>query len=174
MTNELKGRTVRTDGSVVNTESILLEILYNDKDLGDCLIDNQKEVDNFAGANILCDTQLPSPQNASLVSYVGINWRDYWFTPESYANIDLKAWCLDKCNTDAERDRVELEIAEFSQRNMITAITHMIYCVDIWRSNNILWGVGRGSSVASFVLYLIGITRLNPLKYNLDLNEWLK
>jgi DNA polymerase III alpha subunit len=42
------------------------------------------------------------------------------------------------------------------------------------RKNNILWGVGRGSSVASFVLYLIGIHRINSLFYNLPIEEFLK
>jgi DNA polymerase III alpha subunit len=42
------------------------------------------------------------------------------------------------------------------------------------RENKIVWGVGRGSSVASYVLYLIGIHKINSLKYNLDINEFLR
>jgi DNA polymerase III alpha subunit len=42
------------------------------------------------------------------------------------------------------------------------------------RDNNIVWGVGRGSSIASFVLYLIGIHRINSLYYDLSINEFLK
>ena len=38
----------------------------------------------------------------------------------------------------------------------------MKYLVDTMRNNNIVWGVGRGSSVGSFVLYKIGINRINP------------
>jgi DNA polymerase III alpha subunit len=42
------------------------------------------------------------------------------------------------------------------------------------RKNKIVWGVGRGSSVASYVLFLIGIHKVNSLKYNLDIKEFLK
>lgn len=174
MMTEIKDRTIRQDGSVVNKTSALLEILYSDKDIGSCLLDDQHEVQRFQIANKLCDTQLLEPQYNSGLIYDGIKWRDYWLTPEPYASIDLLSWCLAKCNTVQEKNRVQIEIEEFEQRGMTAAIKHMIYCVDVWRANGIIWGVGRGSSVASFVLYLIGITRLNPLKYNLDLKEWLK
>ena len=44
----------------------------------------------------------------------------------------------------------------------------MIFLVDTLRQNNVIWGVGRGSSVSSYVLYLIGINRINPMKFNLN------
>lgn len=174
MMNEIKGRTIRSDGSVVNTTHTLLEILYNDKDIGGCLLDDLLEVKRFQVANKLCDTTLLEPQHNDNLIYDNISWRNYWFTPEPYASIDLLDWCLAKCQTLEEKDRVKLEIDEFEKRDMIGAIKHMIYCVNVWRENGIVWGVGRGSSVSSYVLYLIGITRLNPLKYKLDLKEWLK
>jgi DNA polymerase III alpha subunit len=40
--------------------------------------------------------------------------------------------------------------------------------------NNVVWGVGRGSSVASYVLYLLGVHKIDSLKYNLDIHEFLK
>jgi DNA polymerase III alpha subunit len=42
------------------------------------------------------------------------------------------------------------------------------------RNNNIVWGVGRGSCVSSFVLFLIGIHKINPIYYDLDVSEFLK
>jgi len=50
----------------------------------------------------------------------------------------------------------------------------MIYFVDTLRKHNILWGVGRGSSVSSYILYLIGIHRIDSIKYNLNIGEFLK
>jgi DNA polymerase III alpha subunit len=42
------------------------------------------------------------------------------------------------------------------------------------RTNHIIWGVGRGSSVASHVLYKLGVHRINSLHYNLDIQEFLR
>jgi len=50
----------------------------------------------------------------------------------------------------------------------------MFYLVDFMRENKIVWGVGRGSSTASFVLYLIGIHKINPIQFQLDWREFLR
>ena len=50
----------------------------------------------------------------------------------------------------------------------------LIYFVDTIRANNVVWGVGRGSSVSSFCLFLIGVHKINPLLYNLDYREFLR
>jgi len=42
------------------------------------------------------------------------------------------------------------------------------------RENGIVWGVGRGASVASYVLYLIGVHRINSIQYGLDWREFLR
>jgi DNA polymerase III alpha subunit len=42
------------------------------------------------------------------------------------------------------------------------------------RKHNIVWGVGRGSSVASYVLYLIGVHKINSMYYDLDIEEFLR
>jgi DNA polymerase III alpha subunit len=42
------------------------------------------------------------------------------------------------------------------------------------KERNIVWGVGRGSSVASYVLFLIGTHKVDSVKYELDFNEFLK
>jgi len=48
------------------------------------------------------------------------------------------------------------------------------YLVDTLRKNNVIWGVGRGSSVASYVLFLLGVHKIDSLYYNLDIEEFLK
>jgi DNA polymerase III alpha subunit len=70
--------------------------------------------------------------------------------------------------------RVTAELKLFKNRGMYPVLRLLIYLVDFMRAHNVVWGVGRGSSVASFCLYLIGIHRINSLKYDLDINEFLK
>jgi DNA polymerase III alpha subunit len=40
--------------------------------------------------------------------------------------------------------------------------------------NQLIWGVGRGSSVASFVLYKLKVHRINSMYYELDPAEFLR
>ena len=70
--------------------------------------------------------------------------------------------------------RVEEELKVFEERGMEDLLRYMIYLVDYMRENDIVWGVGRGSSVASYVLYLIGVHKINSIKYSLDWREFLR
>lgn len=97
-----------------------------------------------------------------------------WFMPEEYKNMDIAKWVLDQCKTDEELQRAGKELILFQERNMFILLKYLKYLVDKLRENNIVWGVGRGSSVASFVLYLIGVHKINSLYYDLNINEFLK
>lgn len=97
-----------------------------------------------------------------------------WFMPEEYRNFPVHQWLLDQCSTDVERARVDQELMLFINHGMFDLLFYLKYLVDTMRSNNIVWGVGRGSSVASYVLYLIGVHKINSIKYNLDIHEFLK
>ena len=98
-----------------------------------------------------------------------------WFMPDEYKELDVVAHLYSLCKGDDERfHRVNEELAEFQRREMFDLLRYMIYLVDFMRENNIVWGVGRGSSVASYVLYLIGVHRIDSIKYNLDWREFLR
>lgn len=97
-----------------------------------------------------------------------------WHMPEEYKNIDIAQWILDQCKTDEERQRVGKELLMFLDRNLFPLLQYLKYLVDTLRKYNIVWGVGRGSSVSSYVLYLIGVHKINSLYYDLDINEFLK
>jgi DNA polymerase III alpha subunit len=83
-------------------------------------------------------------------------------------------WLLDKCQNDEEKMRVQMEYDLFEKKNFIRVLQFLIYFVDTLRQNNIVWGVGRGSSVASFCLFLIGVHKINPMLYQLDITEFLR
>ena len=97
-----------------------------------------------------------------------------WFMPEEYQTLDVTAHLLEKCSTSEETDRVNIEMREFQSRDMDNVLRYMIYLVNFMRRHNLVWGVGRGSSVASFVLYLIGIHRINSIQYGLDFTEFMR
>jgi len=97
-----------------------------------------------------------------------------WHMPEDYLNLDIAKWLLDKCKTQEELQRVGKELLLYQERNLFNLLRQLKYIVDTWRKNNIVWGVGRGSSVASYVLYLIGVHRINSMYYDLDIEEFLR
>ena len=100
--------------------------------------------------------------------------QDNWKIPEAYKDFDIAQYVLDLCQTDEELQRVGQELLMFQEREMFPLLVYIKYLVDTMRENNIVWGVGRGSSVSSFVLYLIGIHRINSLYYDLSIDEFLK
>lgn len=96
-----------------------------------------------------------------------------WYIPEDYASFDIAKYVLDKCKSEAELQRAGKELLLYQKRNLFMLLRYLKYLVDIMRKNNIIWGVGRGSSVSSFVLYLIGVHRINSLYYDLPIEEFL-
>lgn len=96
-----------------------------------------------------------------------------WFMPKDYCP-DLVDRLYSLCETQQQRDRVDLELTLFIQHGMMDLLFYLKYLVDTMREHNIVWGVGRGSSVASYVLYLIGVHKVDSIKYDLDIHEFLK
>ena len=97
-----------------------------------------------------------------------------WSMPQEYLELDIAKWLLDQCKTQEELQRVGKELLLYQERNLFDLLRQLKYVVDTWRKNNIVWGVGRGSSVASYVLYLIGVHRINSIYYDLDVEEFLR
>ena len=97
-----------------------------------------------------------------------------WFMPEEYKQLDIAKWVLEQCKTDAELQRVGEELIKFHERDLFPLLQYTKYLVDTMRKHNVLWGVGRGSSVASYVLFLIGVHRINSLHFDLSIDEFLK
>ena len=101
-----------------------------------------------------------------------------WFMPDEYKDLNVFKYVLGKAETPCEeiphQERIWEELREYEARGMLDLLRYMIYLVDFMRENNIVWGVGRGSSVASYVLYLIGVHRIDSIQYDLDWREFLR
>ena len=100
--------------------------------------------------------------------------RNKWFIPDEYRDFDIAKFVLDQCADEAELQRAGEELLLYQERDMFMLLRYLKYLVDTMRKHNIVWGVGRGSSVSSFVLYLIGIHKINSLYYDLSIHEFLK
>ena len=99
--------------------------------------------------------------------------KNNWFIPNEYKQLDIEEFLVTQC-PEQNYTRLIEELALFKQNNMIPVLKTMKYVVDTLRANNIVWGVGRGSSVSSYVLYLIGIHKIDSVKYALPIDEFFK
>jgi DNA polymerase III alpha subunit len=98
-----------------------------------------------------------------------------WNMPEEYQTLDVRKHIESNYTlNNTQLARVDLELNEFEQRNLTDLLRFLVYFIDTVRANNIVYGVGRGSSIASYVLYLLKVHRIDSLKYNLDIKEFLK
>jgi DNA polymerase III alpha subunit len=167
---------INEHGDVIFTEDDAIDLLYTNPDFNISKLSFEDTAKYDAALKEL-GLDLPNintvPNRESLTGFDNKNC-ERWHMPESYYQINVLQWLLEKCQTDEERMRVQLEYDLFEKKRFIRVLQFLIYFVDTLRANNIVWGVGRGSSVASFCLFLIGVHKINPLLYNLDITEFLR
>jgi DNA polymerase III alpha subunit len=137
------------------------------------LVDNPIEFDGFLSLENLPNLKQYKKLDISLEEFDKQN-QSNWNMPKEYYELDIAKWVLDQCKTEAELQRAGDELIKFQERKMFVLLQYLKYLVDTMRKNNVVWGVGRGSSVASFVLFLIGVHRINSLYYDLSIDEFLK
>jgi DNA polymerase III alpha subunit len=160
--------------------------IYNELDLVDLYLTNPEFKTSgkiFVDDVINFDANLELNTVPNLVTYVVADktieefdndCMNQWFMPDEYRNFDIAAYILGLCTTDEELQRVGKELLLYQKRDMFVLLQYLKYLVDTMRANNIVWGVGRGSSVASFVLFLLGVHKINSLYYDLPIEEFLK
>lgn len=176
---------VFSHGEIVYTESEVLELLYQHPDLDLSLIKLEDHIRDNSDLNKFnrsakefhvpwkIGTKLTFSNVKEIKNFHKKNQTN-WNMPEEYKQLDIAKWCLDQCKNDIELQRVGKELLMFQERNLFPLLQFLKYFIDTLRANKIVWGVGRGSSVSSYVLYLIGVHRINSIYYDLDIEEFLK
>ena len=167
---------INDHGDVIFSEEDVIDLLYTDPEFDISKLyfhDIGKYSDSLKklGIDLPIINTAPRRQNPILFDKENC---EKWHMPEKYKQINVLQWLLDKCQNDEEKLRVQMEYDLFEKKNFIRVLQFLIYFIDTLRANNIVWGVGRGSSVASFCLFLIGVHKINPLLYNLDITEFLR
>ena len=173
---ETVGRVNRY-GETVYTVSEAVSMLQCGANLTGIILDDIYEINQFEDASELLlgeSLTLPRETTSGEVSEYHRDRSRVWFFPKEYQTLDVSGYLRGKCNTDDELLRVDYELGMYEDRDLLHMLRLMVWLVDHMREHGIVWGVGRGSSVASFCLYLIGINKVNPLLYNLDIHEFLK
>lgn len=166
-------------GQVIRSEQEVIELLlqHPNLDITKINFEDAKLVEMFNESAKLCDLELQihlaDDYTALPLTIFDNEFQNNWFIPKDYQTMDIEEFLVNSCPKE-NYDRVITEIALYKKHNMMQILIMSKYLVDTFRSNNIVWGVGRGSSVASYCLFLIGLHKVDSVKYNLDIGEFLK
>ena len=169
-----------TYGEIVLDETDLCDLVMQGHKLTDLkqvtvdpAIDLESLINVLEDPGALVTWTFPDDSNCSIPDYDALKQRE-WHMPESYQNMDIAEHVLGLCQTDAELQRCGHELMLYQERGLFDLLRYLTYLVSIMRENQVIWGVGRGSSVASYVLYLLGVHRINSIFYDLDVSEFLR
>ena len=164
-------------GQTYTTSNELCDLLYKNPKLDISLFQVEDSIEyNRSVAELHAELDL-------LDSYHSINQtveefdsilQKNWRMPQEYRELDIAEYILGLCKEEHELQRVGKELLLYQERDLFDLLRYLKYLVDTLRKNNVVWGVGRGSSVASYVLFLLGVHKIDSLYYNLDIDEFLK
>jgi hypothetical protein len=165
-------------GQAILSSDNLRELLLQGKNIGHLNVVKDEEIELYdkyqdqllRQATIFLD----APEEALSFDDFHLQKADEWIFPLEYQQIDVHKFLIDKCKTQQEIDRVNEEYILYLDRDLVMLLRLFIFLVAYLREKKFIWGVGRGSSVSSYILYLIGIHRVNSLKYGFDIKDYLK
>ncbi len=99
--------------------------------------------------------------------------------PLEFASIDVDQYVFDLAKKQPGSKatifgRVHAELQWLEDHGKYDLIRTLIYIISTLRNNSIPWGVGRGSAVNSYVLFLIGVHDIDSIKYDLNWREFMR
>jgi len=164
-------------GEMIFSESDICDLMMRGHDLtilDHMTVDDSVNLDSLS--NILYTVPKLQKQQITSLSESEFHRQQQqnWHMPQTYKDIDIAQYLLDLCDGKIELQRVAEELLLYQERDLFDLLRYLKYLVDVMRENNIIWGVGRGSSVASFILYKLGVHRINSITYKLNINEFLR
>jgi DNA polymerase III alpha subunit len=165
-----------TVGQIIFDDSDLIDLVMQGRDLESIsrvLVDNTVDVEAAAVwlervPEFTCWSEPPSQEVFDVVQ------QSNWHMPAEYKQLDIAKHILDQCNTDAEMQRCGYELLLYQERDLFDLLRYLKYLVDVMQDNRVIWGVGRGSSVSSYVLYKLGVHRIDSMFYDLEPEEFLR
>src|SRR5210317_192755 len=167
-------------GQSILTERNIIELIYQNKthNIKNCVISQNDSIQKYN--NLVSENKDPIEIFQTIINdqdgqdLYDQNNRLNWFMPAEYKQFDIEDYVLGLCETPEQKQRVDYELSLYKSHAMMDVLQFLKYMVDTLRKNNIVWGVGRGSSVASYVLYLLGVHKVDSIKYNLDPTEFMR
>ena len=164
-------------GELVFSENDVCNLLmqgYDIETLKNLIVDSSVDLKKWPEIIIGRSNFLTEVERDCTVEQFHAQQQSHWHMPDEYKQLDIAQHVLSLCATESELQRCGAELLLYQERNLFDLLRYLKYLVDVMKANQIVWGVGRGSSVASYVLYLLGVHRINSMYYNLDIREFLR
>jgi DNA polymerase III alpha subunit len=163
-------------GQIVLNESDLIDLIMQGRDLDSisgALVDNSVDLEAAAYWLEHVPKMVYWSEPAEQLSFDHLQ-QSRWHMPEEYKQLDIAELVISLCDTPEKLQRAGHELLLYQERGLFDLLRYLKYLVDVMRDNHVIWGVGRGSSVASYVLYLLGVHRIDSMYYDLDAQEFLR
>lgn len=158
-------------------EDDIIDVIMKGRDIGSIqgmIVDQSVDLSRFPDTlTTVPDLHAQRFHSCSVPEFHSMKQRQ-WFMPREYQDIDIAEHILSLCQTPEQLQRAGQELLLFQEHDLFDLLRYLRYLVTVLRDNNIIWGVGRGSSVASYVLYLLGVHRIDSMYYDLDPREFLR
>ena len=167
-------------GQLIFSESDVCDLLMCGRDIDslqhlivDSTVNLEQLIEHVERPESLLTWTFPYDAKTS-VPIFHANQQNNWHMPDCYKNFDIAKHVLSLCENQDQLQRCGQELLLYQERDLFDLLQYLRYLVDIMQQNNVIWGVGRGSSVASYVLYKLGVHRIDSMYYNLDIGEFLR
>ena len=173
---KLGNRVIDKKGNVFYFTNALIEMIYNNSIPKESILFNEKDID-IQSFNTLSYKNF-NDEYFTLMKEIKDNdvRKNEWFYPEEYDKIDLEQLfdALVKNYSEEYKVRVQEELKLYKEHNMEKFLRFCVYFANIISKENLVIGVGRGSSSASLLLFLLKIHLIDPIKYKLNIKEFIK
>jgi len=165
-------------GEMIFSESDLIDLIMQGRDsasLNNMIVDQTVNLENVA--TFL--ERVPVFINENLhhnetIDQFHKSCQQNWHMPDEYKTLDIAEYVLGLCKNEAELQRCGQELLLYQERDLFNLLRYLKYLIDTMTQHQLIWGVGRGSSVASYVLYKLGVHRIDSMFYELNIEEFLR
>jgi hypothetical protein len=165
-------------GEMIFNESDVCDLIMQGRDpatIKNMLVDDTIDLEQAIGFLTAAPKLIEYTARPGVISNVfDLEHQAKWHMPNAYKELDIAEHILGLCNNEAELQRCGAELLLYQERDLFNLLRYLKYLVDVMIENQVIWGVGRGSSVASYVLYKLGVHRIDSIFYNLDYREFLR
>lgn len=181
MKTELNDRTLWFDGDITVKPSQLYDLIdmLSSEDLHHVKVD---VIDD----EIVSYNKLVSRKDRISTKTECNNINPKWAIPDDYMSINVLEYATVKLDEHRKQEmyseneyldrleRLAVEYKHFAKSKMVPVLRTLIYIINTFERDGVVWGPGRGSGVSSYLLYLLGVHDVDSVFFELELSDFIK